>query len=110
ASQQCSSGSRVRCVTVTEPGAMSEAESSRVVSKDPGPHELGFDSVPKVASAFVSVGFFWSISAAIPEIVGAEKLVPLIHRYWNGAALALSGVALLAQVRTFVLEITWPSL
>jgi hypothetical protein len=54
--------------------------------------------------------FSWSISAATPAMVGAEKLVPLMNRYWNGAAWALSGVALLAQVRTLVELITWPSL
>jgi hypothetical protein len=39
-----------------------------------------------VASALLNDGFLWSINAATPAMVGAEKLVPLMNGYWNGAA------------------------
>ena len=72
--------------------------------------EFGSSSVPKVASALLRLPFFSSIRATMPAIVDAAKLVPLMKRNWNGgAALALSGVALLAQARLLVLGVSCPS-
>src|SRR5215216_4239608 len=108
-SQHSVSGIPVRNVVTTESAGIFVADLSSRVSKDPGPQDAGLFHVPNFASALVRVGFFCNISATTPATAGEEKLVPLMNRYWNGAAEALSGVALLAQVRTLVEEMTCPS-
>jgi hypothetical protein len=62
-----------------------------------------------VASGLLRLGAFSNIKATMPDTTGAEKLVPLRNRYWNGAERVLSGVALLAQVRALVELMTCPS-